>query len=399
MSDGAPKNDSTGIKHHKFGAFLKAVLPLENPYLPKNDDATPPGLPAALPTAITPAINRTASEDLKDSAKNLDSSMFDYTLEETTLPDTDTAKKHGNLKTDKDEDEEQIRALREANLSLKQAPCETNPGLKQAHLLPEAPLSEHLLPNGEPDWTSLLQTTFIQHRMPSTQIVAGILELQSTMQEATANTKQWADRNNLHLSRDTAWIPPSFRFNSEKFGVRFSDLLKGTPEAEEISREALIGTETFIAHGKSMIGRAIKAELDASIKARLTTYCKKLLAIQWAHYTNLRTSTELSGQLDTNSLGKVYMQTFLQIAVLDYLKTENRPHYLQYLQVPTREILLAHFVTYACPADTNLAQLEEAKTAAELHRRYDVVAPHTGPHQRSLHGPQFTRTTKSASTF
>jgi hypothetical protein len=84
------------MKHHKFGAFLKAVLPRKNPYLPKNDDATPPGLPAALPTAITPAIYRSASEDLKDSAKNLDSSMFDYTLEETTLPDTNTAKKHGN---------------------------------------------------------------------------------------------------------------------------------------------------------------------------------------------------------------------------------------------------------------------------------------------------------------
>jgi hypothetical protein len=355
MSDDAYTKDSTGIKHHNFGALLRTALPPENPYLPKNDVVTSPGLSAALPTAITPAINRTAEENCKVSAKNLDSSMFDYHLEEETPSDTAApqALKNGNdgkAKTDEDEDEEQITALREANL-----------GLKQAHLLPEAPLSKHVLPNGELDWTSLLQTNLIQHRMPSTQIVAGILELQNTMQEATAHTKQWADRNDLHLSRDASWIPPSFRFNQNKFGVRFSDLLKGTPEAEEISREALIGTETFIAHGKSMIGRAIKAELDASIKARLTMYCKKLLAIQWAHYTNLRTSTELSGQLDTNSLGKVYMQTFLQIAVLDYLKTENRPHYLEYLQVPTREILLNHFVAYACPAGTDIAQLEKAK--------------------------------------
>ncbi len=79
--------------------FSQSGSPTWKPYLHKNDNATPPSLPAALPTAITPAINRTASEDLKDSAKNLDLSMLDYTLEETTLPGTDTDKKHGNLKT------------------------------------------------------------------------------------------------------------------------------------------------------------------------------------------------------------------------------------------------------------------------------------------------------------
>ena len=191
--------------------------------------------------------------------------------------------------------------------------------LDQAKLLPEAPPPNCVSPDGKTNWETMLShNSQVKNRLPSTQTVALIVELQSSMQTATANTRQWSERLNFHNARDATWIPSSYKINVNKLNIHFSDLLQGTTEADEITREAVIGRNAFIALGRTLIGRTIKAEREAAINARLTLFCSQLLSMQYAFYENLRSSAEFSGQINTADLGKVYLPSLLQLAVVSH---------------------------------------------------------------------------------
>ena len=150
--------------------------------------------------------------------------------------------------------------------------------LDQARLLPEAPPPSCVSPDGKTNWEAMLShNSQVKNRLPSTQTVASIVELQSLMQTATANTRQWSERLDLHKGRDATWIPSPYKINVNKVNIHFSDLLQGTTEADEITRQAVIGRNAFIAIGRILIGRTMKAEREAAISSRLTlsaqNYC------------------------------------------------------------------------------------------------------------------------------
>jgi len=245
--------------------------------------------------------------------------------------------------------------------------------LDQAKLLPEAP-PNCVLPDGKIDWVAMLShNSQIKNRLPSTQTVALIVELQSSMQTATANTRQWTERLDFHNKRDATWIPSSYKINVNKLNIHFSDLLQGTTKADEITREAVIGRDAFIALGRTLIGRTIAAEREASINARLTLFCKQLLSMQYVFYENLRCSTEFSGQLNTADLGKNYLLSLLQLAVISYLQYEVRPYFLEYLIVKSHQALAIHFVTHACPTGTTIAEIESFESSLNISERTMLV--------------------------
>ena len=74
--------------------------------------------------------------------------------------------------------------------------------------------------------------------------------------------------------------------------------------------------------------------------------------MQYAFYANLQSSAKFSGQINTADLGKVYLQSLLQLAVITYIQYEIRQHFLEYLLVELHQALAVHFVTHACPHGT-----------------------------------------------
>jgi hypothetical protein len=246
--------------------------------------------------------------------------------------------------------------------------------LDQAKLLPEAPPPSYVSPDGKTNWETMLShNSQVKNRLPSTQTVALIVELQSAMQSATANTRQWSERLDYHNARDATWIPSSYKINVNKLNIHFSNLLQGTTEADEITRQAVIGRNAFIALGRTLIGSTIKAEREAAISSRLTLFCSKLLSMQYTFYANLRSSAEFSGQINTADLGKVYLQSLLQLAVITYLKYEIRPHFLEYLLVESHQALAVHFVTHVCPPGTTVAQVESVEATLNISEMMMLV--------------------------
>ena len=288
--------------------------------------------------------------------------------EHPALPSNNDTK--GKAKCDDPEDDP-TRPLSPSSLEDLQVAASV---LDQAKLLPEAPPPNCVLPDGKTDWVAMLShNSQIKNRLPSTQTVALIVELQSSMQTATANTRQWTERLDFHNKRDATWIPSSYKINVNKLNIHFSDLLQGTTKADEITREAVIGRDAFIALGRTLIGRTIAAEREASINARLTLFCKQLLSMQYAFYENLRCSTEFSGQLNTADLGKNYLPSLLQLAVISYLQYEVRPYFLEYLLVESHQALAIHFVSHACPPGTTVADIEGVEATLNISERTMLV--------------------------
>ena len=95
--------------------------------------------------------------------------------------------------------------------------------------------------------------------------------------------------------------------------------------------------------------------------------------MQYAFYENLRCSTEFSGQLNTADLGKNYLPSLLQLAVISYLQYEVRPYFLEYLLVESHQALAIHFVSHACPPGTTVADIEGVEATLNISERTMLV--------------------------